>query len=95
MSEYILKNYMEVLVLHQLDEFLAQHPNICGCERCRFDIVALTLNRLPPKYVLSEKGEVFIRVAATTIQNRSDVLAALTQAAIKVSANPNHNHSDE
>ena len=83
---------MEVLVFQLLDEFLASHPNICNCESCRFDIAALALNRLPPKYVVSDKGELYIRVAATTIQNRSDVLTAMTQAAIKVSANPNHHH---
>ena len=83
---------MEILVLNQIDEALAQYIDICKCQYCRCDIVALALNLLPPRYITSEKGELLLKVASTTVQTRSDVLAALTQAIIRVSNNPKHDY---
>ena len=40
-----LKNYMEILMWQQLDDVLASHPGICTCEKCRYDIAALTMNK--------------------------------------------------
>ncbi len=39
-----LKNYMEILMWQQLDDVLASHPGTCRCEKCRYDIAALTMN---------------------------------------------------
>jgi competence protein ComFB len=90
MAERSLKNYMELLVWELLDEFLEQYPSVCDCEACRYDIVALALNNLPPKYIATDKGELLMRVQGTLTQNRSDVLSALIQATLKVGSNPNH-----
>jgi len=47
-----LKNYMEDIVAHKLD-LLSNEIEICDCGRCRMDIMAYVLNKLPPKYVES------------------------------------------
>ena len=52
-----IKNYMEDLVWGQLDAVIARHREVCTCEKCRYDIAALALNFLPPRYIASDKGE--------------------------------------
>jgi hypothetical protein len=55
-----LKNYMEEIVLNLMEGVL-DDINMCKCELCVKDIAALALNDLPPKYIVSEKGELYIR----------------------------------
>lgn len=42
-----LKNFMEKLVMEKLDIVINANPKGCKCQRCRYDIAALTLNSLP------------------------------------------------
>ena len=85
-----VKNYMEDLVWGQLDGILKRHRAICTCERCRYDIAALALNFLPPRYVVSDEGETFTKVKALEQQFMIDIVSAITNAAIIVSKKPHH-----
>lgn len=51
-----LKNYMEDVVTDVLDILLKERDGICKCKQCKTDIIAFALNRLPPKYIVSERG---------------------------------------
>lgn len=90
---YKLKNYMEELVEKKTDEIL-KLMNICKCEKCRLDIMALTLNSLPSKYVVSDKGALYTKVKELEQQFEVDVEAAIIRAAVFVSKNPKHNVSE-
>lgn len=90
---YKLKNYMEELVEKKTGEIL-KLMNICKCEKCRLDIMALTLNSLPSKYVVSEKGALYTKVKELEQQFEVDVEAAIIRAAVFVSKNPKHNVSE-
>ena len=57
-----LKNYQEDLVLYVADMVITDRPDIEAGENLLHDVVAYTLNRLPPRYIMSERG--FIRLAA-------------------------------
>lgn len=85
-----VKNYMELYVWEMLDRVLDKHPNICKCETCRYDIVALALNDLPPRYVVSDKGETYTKAKSLEQQFMIDVIAKITQAAIVVTQHPRH-----
>jgi len=86
-----LKNYIEQMVLEQLEEIMAKHgDDICGCQRCRLDIAALALNQLPPKYVVSPQGKAYAKAETLTQQFNVDVLLALNKAMAVVKANPRH-----
>lgn len=85
-----IKNYMEDLVWEQLDRILSKHENVCDCEKCKFDIVALALNILPPHYVVTAKGETYTRVKSLEQQFNIDIFSALTQAIKIVSGRPQH-----
>jgi competence protein ComFB len=86
----IIKNFMEDLVWSQLDRVLARQRNICTCERCRYDIAALALNFLPPRYVVSDMGETYTKVKSLEQQFTIDIITAITNAAIIVNKVPHH-----
>jgi competence protein ComFB len=84
---------MEEVVWSALDDILKE-INMCRCDRCRIDIVAKALNDLPPKYVVTQKGEIYSKIDNLKTQFEVDVIAAITKAAILVKRNPNHNCND-
>lgn len=85
-----LKNYMEDCVESYLDEILNKYPEACHCETCRYDIMAIALNNLPPKYVAREEGELYSRINNLEAQYRADIYAAITKAIMIVKDNPRH-----
>ncbi len=85
-----LINYTEVLVKQHFDEVIGKFDDVCKCQQCKFDILALALNKLPPKYVVSEKGAVFSKAQSFTTQSNVDVVGAITDAINKVKGRPNH-----
>ncbi|MCE5285862.1 MAG: late competence development ComFB family protein [Pelosinus sp.] len=85
-----LKNYMEDIVWQSLEELLAAQPDVCKCQKCRYDIMALALNFLPPRYVVTEAGETFTRIKSLEQQFSVDVITAITNAIILVASRPHH-----
>lgn len=85
-----LKNYMENLMWQHLDEVLDSHPGVCKCEKCRYDIAALTMNFLPPRYVVTDKGQLYTKIKALEQQFTIDIITAITHAVKIVSGMPHH-----
>jgi competence protein ComFB len=85
----LIKNYMEDVVKQLIDEIM-KDLNFCSCDKCRLDILAIALNDLPPKYIVTEKGELYTKISALRQQFEVDVISALTKAAILVKRNPRH-----
>jgi competence protein ComFB len=77
-------NVMEEIVEKAVNEYNLQRPNFYHCKQCLADIKAITLNRIPPKYVVSHKGEVFSKVGTMANQYMSDVYKELSLAIQKV-----------
>ena len=65
-----LKNYQEDIVLHVIDIMLEDHPEIEADETMISDVAAYVLNRIPPKYIMSERG--FTRLAALQLTEEED-----------------------
>ncbi len=84
-----LKNYMEEVVFNLIDGVL-DDINMCKCELCVKDIAALALNSLPPKYIASEKGELYSKINSLRSQFEVDVISAITKAAVLVKKAPRH-----
>ncbi len=89
-GDIFLKNYMEDLVWELMDQVLDQDPQACRCRNCRYDMAALALNQLPPRYVVREKGAVYSKVALLETQPRADIYRALTSALMTVKKAPRH-----
>lgn len=85
-----LKNYMEELVWEHLDQVLEKYPGVCRCEKCRYDMAALALNRLPAHYVVTEKGKTYTKARTLEQQFATDTITAITQAVEQVSRMPHH-----
>ncbi|MCI1955395.1 MAG: late competence development ComFB family protein [Oscillospiraceae bacterium] len=79
-------NTMEAAVLGKLDSVLERF-SCCRCDRCKKDIVALALNKLPPRYKVLAEGQ---PQPDLDPQTNAQVVAAMIQAVIKVRANPRH-----
>jgi len=83
-------NFMEEIVREEVDILLAEKEGICKCAKCKLDMMAWALNRLPPKYVVSDKGMIFTRLQGVETQFRADVTIELTKAIALISKNPQH-----
>lgn len=87
----ILYNMMEKLVLEEIEKVLNKGEyNGCTCERCKADMMALALNKLPAKYVVTEQGEIISKIVATLPQNQVDLLSAVIEASELVKRSPRH-----
>jgi len=84
-----IKNYMEEVVYELFDDIL-KDLNICTCDKCKMDIVAIALNQLPAKYIVTEKGELYSRINTLRQQFEVDVISAITRAAVLVKRSPRH-----
>ncbi len=83
-------NVMEKLVDQKIEEML---PTIkcCTCEKCLDDIRAMTLNKLPAKYVSTDKGRLFSKLnSIKETQNVVDINVAILAAIEFVAEHPRH-----
>jgi len=87
-SEHLI-NVSEVLVKEKLLRVMGK-MNVCSCEACVNDVLALTLNTLPTKYVTTDGGKQYSQLELYKKQYETDVLAALTRACVRVKASPRH-----
>ncbi|HEX2926380.1 MAG TPA: late competence development ComFB family protein [Ruminiclostridium sp.] len=84
-----LKNYMEEVVFNLIDSVI-NDIDMCKCDLCVKDIAALALNSLPPRYIASEKGELYSKINSLRNQFEVDVISAITKAAVLVKDSPRH-----
>jgi competence protein ComFB len=81
---------MEDIVKDTLESLLSERKDICKCEKCKLDMSCWALNRLSPKYVVTEKGRLYTKLKEQEIQFRADVVRELTQAVLFISKRPQH-----
>lgn len=79
-------NMMEEIVRNCLKELMANQTKLAALsEKEQSDVMALALNKLPPKYVSTLKGEMFAKTQLRA-QVETDVYRELTHAIDKVLA---------
>lgn len=88
---YKLRNINEDIVEHLLEDLLLKYPEACKCQKCLLDIKAISLNMMDPKYVVTDRGELFQK-AKYQFNNQEIVNATkyITQAIELVIHNPRH-----
>ncbi len=84
-----LKNLIEDVVSQTIDDIKKYH-DFCTCQQCRLDISAIALNKIPPRYVVSSKGESYGRADLLAMQKDLDVLAIVLDAIKLVQKKPRH-----
>jgi competence protein ComFB len=83
-------NYMEDIVFDASERLFSEASDICKCEKCKLDVVALALNRLSPKYVVTQRGRVYTKLDTLALQSKADVVKEITKALEIVKKNPRH-----
>lgn len=85
-------NYMEICVENTTNNILEnpKYSDMCKCERCRADIMAIALNNLPTKYVVTPKGEKFAKLISLQSQFDVDIVTEVTKAVEIVKNNKRH-----
>jgi competence protein ComFB len=84
-----LVNFMEEAARRVLEEMLeANGENGSLSDGTKLDILAYALNRLPSKYVVTQKGHLYTRVNELQQQFRTDLVVELTKAITFVKAHP-------
>lgn len=73
----------------KLDEMMKNYDG-CKCERCRADIIASALNNLPPKYVVTDEGELYAKIPLAHNRYDVEVVKQLAAAANLVKKSPHH-----
>ena len=81
-------NYMENVVEDAVEKMLERPDAGSFTDKDLADIKALTLNNLPPRYIVTPKGEVFSKLNELSIQFQADVTRSLYQAVQTVKDNP-------
>lgn len=82
-------NVMEVLVKEKAEKYM-RATGMCCCDQCMVDVMAYTLNHLPPKYVVMSKGEMIPKLTFYEVQNSSDITTQLMRACEIISKAPHH-----
>jgi len=85
-QKMILANTMESIVTEKLESVLARFQ-CCKCDRCKKDIVAIALNKLPPKYMVLAEGQ---PTPIITTQENAQVVSAIIQAVLTVRNHARH-----
>lgn len=81
---------MEDLVEEVLREYLDKKDGICKCNRCRLDMKAYILNKIPAHYVVSDRGYLHWKLDEMRTQFNVDILAVVIEAAEKINNNKRH-----
>ncbi len=90
-KDVILSNVMESIVEEQVNYlYNIGRLSACDCELCRTDIMAMILNKIPPKYISTKIGSVYSKFSVLKNQATADIVRYATEAADIVSKNPRH-----
>ncbi|KMT20973.1 late competence development ComFB family protein [Clostridium cylindrosporum] len=88
----MVKNYMEDVVEDLVDKLWNENTDkdFCKCEKCKNDVIALSLNKLPPKYFSSDKGNIWTKLIFADNQKMTDVMTAVAEAMKIVKSSQRH-----
>lgn len=85
----VIRNYMEHFVVNLMPDVI-QNIDMCDCEHCKMDVMAITLNNVKPKYIVTDKGELYAKLSSLQSQFQADVVTEITKACVTVASNPRH-----
>ncbi len=87
--EFVRLNLMERIVEDKIIYYMRQF-GVCTCDRCVADTIALTLNGLQPKYLVTSPAAIAPLVSFYTNRYISDITVEATKACQIVKDHPRH-----
>lgn len=83
------RNIMEIVIEREIKNNKDSLNLVCDCEQCLADVFAITLNQFPPKYIVNDYLEPYIRVGYEMMQQgRAQILTEIIHAVNKVGEHP-------
>ncbi len=82
-------NVMEALVESKAEKYIDLF-GLCPCTRCRTDVVALALTRLPAKYVVATRADLVPLLSVYEGRYNSAVVSQVMRACNRVADQPRH-----
>ena len=87
--DFVRLNIMEHIVQEKIIYFMRQF-DVCTCDRCVADVVALTLNGLAPKYIVVDRAAAAPLSDFYTNKFIADVTVEAMKACATIRDNPRH-----
>ena len=85
-----LRNFTEETIRVFLEKEFPLH-DICQCEDCRLDVMAIMLNEFKAHYVVTDQGALFAQISGEfEPQYRIDLLSSMAHAVQIVKDRPRH-----
>ena len=91
-NDVILVNVTEEIVRGLVNFMLhgVEYQTFCHCEQCEMDIIAIALNKLPPKYVANDKSRDAVFKQLNTPENIEEINKQIIRAIHIVGRTPRH-----
>ena len=84
-------NVMEALVESKVEKYIDLF-GLCPCSRCRTDVVALALTRLPAKYVVATRADLVPLLSTYEGRYNAAVVSQVMRACNRVANQPRHDN---
>lgn len=81
----VVQDVVEIDVLDVMKDV-----DMCCCKKCMLDVMALALNNLQQKYVVTERGMLLTNATLYNAQNSVTLYKEIFEAANFVKQNPQH-----
>jgi len=84
----LLVNEKEKYVVAELESQLKVRTEVCRCQECVLDMVALALNHTKPAYRVTLLGAIYAKADDESVHQ--EIVEAVQAAIEKIYANPSH-----
>jgi len=85
-----LVNSMEVVVLEKAKDTIQYDTEVCKCEKCFYDICAIVLNSIKPKYSTTNVGTLYVRASNLEMAEAVQMSVEVAKAIELVKKRPAH-----
>lgn len=93
-DDFICFNVTQALVEDKVEKYMKMF-GLCTCNRCKIDVIALSLSNLPAKYVVAKPHELIPRLSMYEQRYNAAVVTQVMSACRKVLARPHHRRDDQ
>ena len=84
-----LRNYTEDAVRLYVDRWFGE-SDVCQCDSCKLDVMAIMLNDLPAHYVVTDQGALYAQMSDFDPQFKADMMTSMGLAVQLVKSRPKH-----
>ncbi|MRX72181.1 competence protein ComFB [Bacillus lacus] len=84
----MIYNVMEQIMIDLFDEYRDRLGMKCTCSRCQSDVLALALNKTPPRYISQQDKAAYVKAEFVDKQEMTTLLVKLAECSKIVSDQP-------